>query len=150
MHDLAKMFLHCLNHWKLETPTQKKLHSQGEDLAAYKQNYTRSVDITSLHRIQKWPQLSRLLTVTVIPRALFLWRLSSTNLGLRFCCTFCIYLPMHCLEEHFVLSLLYMCLRVKTQQCNFWKHDLHVLRQENCKGYLENWITICSFKICLL
>ncbi|CAH3176186.1 unnamed protein product [Porites lobata] len=41
MHDLAKMFLHCLNHWKLETPTQKKLHSQGEDLAAYKQNYTR-------------------------------------------------------------------------------------------------------------
>ncbi|CAH3176191.1 unnamed protein product, partial [Porites lobata] len=38
MRDLAKIFLHCLNHWKLETPTQKKLHSQGEDLAAYKQN----------------------------------------------------------------------------------------------------------------
>ena len=147
MHDLAKMFLHCLNHWKLETPTQKKLHSQGEDLAAYKQNYTRSVDI-GLHRNQKWPQLSRLLTVTVIPRARFLWRLISTNPGLRFCCTFCMYLPMHCLEEHFVLSLLY--LRVKTQQCSFCKLELHVLRQENCKGYLENWITICSFKICLL
>ncbi|KAK2570133.1 Histone acetyltransferase KAT2A [Acropora cervicornis] len=41
MHDLAKMFLHCVNHWKLETPTAKKQHSQGEDLAAYKMNYTR-------------------------------------------------------------------------------------------------------------
>ena len=52
-HDFARMLLHCLNHWKLETPKQKKLHSQGEDLVAYKQNYTRSVDITSLHRNQK-------------------------------------------------------------------------------------------------
>ena len=43
MHDLAKMFLHCVNHWKLETPTVQKQHSQGEDLAAYKMNYTRSV-----------------------------------------------------------------------------------------------------------
>ena len=43
MHDLAKMFLHCLNHWKLETPTVKKQHSQGEELAAYKANYTRWV-----------------------------------------------------------------------------------------------------------
>ena len=43
MHDLAKMFLHCLNHWKLETPTVKKQHSQGEDLTAYKTNYTRWV-----------------------------------------------------------------------------------------------------------
>ena len=85
MHDLAKMFLHCLNHWKLETPMQKKLHSQGEDLAAYKQNYTRSVDITSLHRNQKWSQFSRLLTVTIIPKARFLLK---TNPGLRFCCTF--------------------------------------------------------------
>ena len=42
MHDLAKMFLHCVNHWKLETPTVKKQHSQGEDLAVYKMNYTRS------------------------------------------------------------------------------------------------------------
>ena len=24
------------------------------------------------------------------------------NVGLRFCSTFCIYLPMHCLEKHFV------------------------------------------------
>ena len=126
MHDLAKMFLHCLNHSKLETPTQKKLHSQGEDLAAYKQNYTRSVDITSLHRNQKWPQFSRLLTVAIIPRAWFLWRLISTNPGLRFCCTFCIYLPMHCLEEHFVLSLPY--LRVKTQQY----------------GILLAWVTKCT------
>ena len=43
MHDLAKMFLHCLNHWKLETPTVKKQHSQGDELAAYKANYTRWV-----------------------------------------------------------------------------------------------------------
>ena len=41
MHDLAKLFLRCLNHWKLETPSVKKQHSQGEDLAAYKVNYTR-------------------------------------------------------------------------------------------------------------
>ena len=24
MYDLAKMFLHCLNHWKLETPAARK------------------------------------------------------------------------------------------------------------------------------
>ena len=59
MHDLAKMFLHCLNHWKLETPTAKKQHSQNDDLAAYKVNYTRYLshyNITSqllLHFV-KW------------------------------------------------------------------------------------------------
>ncbi|XP_031549392.1 histone acetyltransferase KAT2A-like, partial [Actinia tenebrosa] len=41
MHDLAKMFLHCLNHWKLETVSMKKQQSQGEHIAAYKINYTR-------------------------------------------------------------------------------------------------------------
>ena len=40
--------------------------------------------------------------------------LISVNPGLKFCSTFCIYLPMHCLEKQFVLSLLY--LRVKAQQ----------------------------------
>ena len=40
--------------------------------------------------------------------------LISVNPGLKFCSTFCIYLPMHCLEKQFVLSLLY--LRVKVQQ----------------------------------
>lgn len=41
MYDLAKMFLHCLNHWKLETPTARKLHSPIDDVSAYKINYTR-------------------------------------------------------------------------------------------------------------
>lgn len=46
MYDLAKMFLHCLNHWKLETPSarkQQRQHSSNEDAAAYKINYTRLV-----------------------------------------------------------------------------------------------------------
>ncbi|XP_054164345.1 histone acetyltransferase KAT2A-like [Oppia nitens] len=41
MYDLAKMFLHCLNHWKLETPQAHKQHSPNEDVSAYKINYTR-------------------------------------------------------------------------------------------------------------
>ncbi|XP_072037931.1 histone acetyltransferase KAT2A-like isoform X2 [Amphiura filiformis] len=41
MYDLAKMFLHCLNHWKLETPTVRKQRAQTDDVAAYKVNYTR-------------------------------------------------------------------------------------------------------------
>ena len=44
MYDLAKMFLHCLNHWKLDTPTARKQQQQGQadDLALYRVNYTRS------------------------------------------------------------------------------------------------------------
>ena len=38
----------------------------------------------------------------------------SANPGLKFCSTFCIYLPMNCVELHFVLSILY--LRLKAQQ----------------------------------
>lgn len=41
MYELAKMFLHCLNHWKLETPSARKSHSPNEDVSAYKINYTR-------------------------------------------------------------------------------------------------------------
>jgi len=41
MYDLAKMFLHCLNHWKLETPSTRKQHMSQEELSAYKVNYTR-------------------------------------------------------------------------------------------------------------
>ncbi|XP_060592593.1 histone acetyltransferase KAT2B-like, partial [Ruditapes philippinarum] len=41
MYDLAKMFLHCLNHWKLETPTSRQTHSGTDDIATYKVNYTR-------------------------------------------------------------------------------------------------------------
>ena len=36
MYDLAKMFLHCLNHWKLETPTLRKQSMSAEDISAYK------------------------------------------------------------------------------------------------------------------
>ncbi len=41
MYDLAKMFLHCLNHWKLETPTARKALMTSDDISAYKVNYTR-------------------------------------------------------------------------------------------------------------
>jgi len=41
MYDLAKMFLHCLNHWKLETPSTRKATMSQEELSAYKVNYTR-------------------------------------------------------------------------------------------------------------
>nr|KAG5695104.1 hypothetical protein BaRGS_015080 [Batillaria attramentaria] len=41
MYDLAKMFLHCLNHWKLETPTSRSQRAGAEDVAGYKVNYTR-------------------------------------------------------------------------------------------------------------
>ena len=39
----------------------------------------------------------------------------SANLGLKFCSTFCIYIPMHCLEKHFVLSFLFF-FEVKEQE----------------------------------
>lgn len=58
MYDLAKMFLHCLNHWRLETPAVRKAAPKVEknedgasdrttpqpppdDSSAYKVNYTR-------------------------------------------------------------------------------------------------------------
>lgn len=41
MFELSKMFLLCLNYWKLETPAQFRQRSQSEDVATYKVNYTR-------------------------------------------------------------------------------------------------------------
>ncbi|GCB71878.1 hypothetical protein scyTo_0001729 [Scyliorhinus torazame] len=41
MYELSKMFLLCLNYWKLETPSQFRQRSQNEDVDAYKVNYTR-------------------------------------------------------------------------------------------------------------
>ena len=38
----------------------------------------------------------------------------SVNPGLKFCCVFVFYVPMHCLGYHFVLSLLHLV--VKAQQ----------------------------------
>ncbi|CAK1542566.1 unnamed protein product [Leptosia nina] len=42
MYDLAKMFLHCFNHWNFETPSVRKLQtSNPEEISAYQINYTR-------------------------------------------------------------------------------------------------------------
>ncbi|KAF4533073.1 hypothetical protein B566_EDAN002636 [Ephemera danica] len=41
MYDLAKMFLHCLNHWNFETPSARKQTTTPEEMSAYKVNYTR-------------------------------------------------------------------------------------------------------------
>lgn len=44
MCDLGKMFLHCLNHWKLETPTawrQQQPADAAVDPSVYRMNYTR-------------------------------------------------------------------------------------------------------------
>lgn len=43
MYELSKMFLLCLNYWKLETPSQFRQRAQKEDAAAYKVDYTRCV-----------------------------------------------------------------------------------------------------------
>lgn len=39
--DLAKMFLHCLNHWNFESPSVKKNTISNEDISVYKMHYTR-------------------------------------------------------------------------------------------------------------
>ena len=41
MHELAKMFLRCLNQETLETPAMRKQRNQTSDLQDYKMNYTR-------------------------------------------------------------------------------------------------------------
>ena len=41
MYGMAKMFLHCLNHWKLETPNARKQSMTAEEHKAYKVNYPR-------------------------------------------------------------------------------------------------------------
>ncbi|KAH0550003.1 histone acetyltransferase KAT2A [Cotesia glomerata] len=41
MYDLAKMFLHCLNHWNFETPSARRISANLEDPTPYKINYTR-------------------------------------------------------------------------------------------------------------
>lgn len=43
MYELSKMFLLCLNYWKLETPSQFRQRAQKEDASAYKVDYTRCV-----------------------------------------------------------------------------------------------------------
>ena len=46
MFELSKMFLLCLNYWKLETPTQFRQRSQKDDGTAYKVDYTRCVCVS--------------------------------------------------------------------------------------------------------
>lgn len=46
MFELSKMFLLCLNYWKLETPTQYRQRTQKDDGTAYKVDYTRCVNGT--------------------------------------------------------------------------------------------------------
>ena len=44
MYELAKMFLHCVNHWRLETPSNhaKSVSSSDSNAASvYRENYTR-------------------------------------------------------------------------------------------------------------
>lgn len=41
MFELSKMFLLCLNYWKLETPSQFRQRAQKDDGSAYKVDYTR-------------------------------------------------------------------------------------------------------------
>lgn len=43
MFELSKMFLLCLNYWKLETPSQYRQRTQKDDGTAYKVDYTRCV-----------------------------------------------------------------------------------------------------------
>lgn len=50
MFELSKMFLLCLNYWKLETPTQYRQRTQKDDGTAYKVDYTRCVDVLLLKK----------------------------------------------------------------------------------------------------
>jgi len=41
MHELARIFIRCLNHWKLETPSARKQRLTDDEFSSYKANYTR-------------------------------------------------------------------------------------------------------------
>lgn len=41
MYDLAKMFLYCFNHWKLELPSVHARSSPTDDQRVYRENYMR-------------------------------------------------------------------------------------------------------------
>lgn len=68
MFELSKMFLLCLNYWKLETPAQFRQRSQSEDVAAYKVNYTRW--LCYCHVPQSCDSLPRYETTHVFGRSL--------------------------------------------------------------------------------
>lgn len=50
MYDLSKMFLHYINHWKLETPSIKRRNSPEEEFSTYKMNYTRLINLFKLKK----------------------------------------------------------------------------------------------------
>ncbi|XP_041087238.1 histone acetyltransferase KAT2A isoform X3 [Polyodon spathula] len=68
MYELSKMFLLCLNYWKLETPSQFRQRSQNDDVAAYKVNYTRW--LCYCHVPQSCDSLPRYETTQVFGRSL--------------------------------------------------------------------------------
>ncbi|KAG8566024.1 hypothetical protein GDO81_013065 [Engystomops pustulosus] len=68
MYELSKMFLLCLNYWKLETPSQFRQRSQSEDVATYKVNYTRW--LCYCHVPQSCDSLPRYETTHVFGRSL--------------------------------------------------------------------------------
>lgn len=41
MNEVATTFIHFVNHWNFETPSQRKVESNLEDVSSYKINYTR-------------------------------------------------------------------------------------------------------------
>ena len=54
MYDLAKMFLYCFNHWKLETPSVHSRSSPTDDQRTYKENYTRFRIYTISNTCTQW------------------------------------------------------------------------------------------------
>uniref|UniRef100_A0A3P8WJH9 Histone acetyltransferase n=1 Tax=Cynoglossus semilaevis TaxID=244447 RepID=A0A3P8WJH9_CYNSE len=68
MFELSKMFLLCLNYWKLETPSQYRQRTQKDDGTAYKVDYTRW--LCYCHVPQSNDSLPRYETTQVFGRSL--------------------------------------------------------------------------------
>ncbi|XP_063041096.1 histone acetyltransferase KAT2A isoform X2 [Engraulis encrasicolus] len=68
MFELSKMFLLCLNYWKLETPSQFRQRAQKDDGSAYKVDYTRW--LCYCHVPQSNDSLPRYETTQVFGRSL--------------------------------------------------------------------------------
>nr|XP_015217600.1 PREDICTED: histone acetyltransferase KAT2A [Lepisosteus oculatus] len=73
MFELSKMFLLCLNYWKLETPSQYRQRAQNDDGTAYKVDYTSSpLKLLEKFRVEKDKLLpeKRTLILTHFPKFL--------------------------------------------------------------------------------
>ena len=53
MYDLAKMFLYCFNHWKLETPSVHARSTPSDNQRNYKENYSRYVSLLLYQQVMK-------------------------------------------------------------------------------------------------